>query len=193
MTNQQTNACCVASLARLPTHRKTGPFPPLIQISTFILVEISLLIWIEFKIVKRDKRAGRSRCIGMVYPALQDCILFQQWKKYVERRKENIVGAAILKHQQWRKWIGGDNNHGQKWRKLYWVDWWGQQPRTKKTLHATSLKFNWLSTDNYQLSTINYQLSTINYQLLSFFHKVIFISFWRYKSFFNSSLTHPTH
>jgi len=25
----------------------------------------------------------------------------------------NIVGAALLKHQQWRKWIGGDTNHGQ--------------------------------------------------------------------------------
>jgi hypothetical protein len=60
----------------------------------------------------------------MVYPALQDCILFQQWKKYEERRKKNIVGAAMLKHQQWRKkyeerrknyieWIGEDTNHGQ--------------------------------------------------------------------------------
>jgi len=48
----------MASVARLPTHRKCGPFPPLIQISTFILVEISLLILIEFIIDKRDKRVG---------------------------------------------------------------------------------------------------------------------------------------
>jgi len=27
--------------------------------------------------------------------------------------KINIVGAAMLKHQQWRKWIGEDTNHGQ--------------------------------------------------------------------------------
>ena len=27
--------------------------------------------------------------------------------------KINIVGAALLKHQQWRKWIGEDTNHGQ--------------------------------------------------------------------------------
>ena len=39
---------------------------------------------------------------------------FSAMEKVCRKKKKNIVGVAMLKHQQWRKWIGGDTNHRQK-------------------------------------------------------------------------------
>jgi hypothetical protein len=34
-------------------------------------------------------------------------------KRKKKKRKVNIIVTALLKHKQWRKWIGEDTNHGQ--------------------------------------------------------------------------------
>jgi hypothetical protein len=42
----------------------------------------------------------------MVYPALQDCILFQQWKKKEEKKENQCCWYRFAKHQQWRNSSG---------------------------------------------------------------------------------------